>query len=151
MDIENKFITTAVYNKFTKGIVANNIKSEKLVGKSTIAKLINNADLDKTVAILATKTELKVVQDKIIKSQAFTSSFFEGKSHFEDDDTQNYLVLEETYKYFKKISNTTPISLQKSKGLSYEIINPSATSDYSLSPALHYTVTKKGVKFMEIV
>ena len=28
-----------------------------------------------------------------------------GKSHFEDDGTQNYLVFQITYRYFKTVSN----------------------------------------------
>ena len=46
LDIESKYITTADYNKFTKYIVANKIKSEGLVDKSAIAGFINSADLD---------------------------------------------------------------------------------------------------------
>ena len=42
------------------------------------------------------------------------------------------------YKYFKKISNTDHISTWKSKGLSYESINPLTTSDNSHAPALNY-------------
>ena len=45
--IEFKYITNADYNKFTKDIVINKIKSEGLVNKSAIAEFINNADLDK--------------------------------------------------------------------------------------------------------
>ena len=67
-DIESKYITTADYNKFTKDIVANKIKSEGLVNQSDIAGFINNADLDKKkVATLATKAELIAEQGKIIK------------------------------------------------------------------------------------
>ena len=46
LDIESKYITTADYNKFTKGFVSKSIKSEKLVDKSDIAGFIDNADLD---------------------------------------------------------------------------------------------------------
>ena len=46
-EIENKYITTTDYNKFTKNIVDNNIKSKNLVDKSAIAGFINNVDLDK--------------------------------------------------------------------------------------------------------
>ena len=46
-DIKSKFVTTVDYHKFTKDIIANNIKSEGLVNKSTISEFINNADLDK--------------------------------------------------------------------------------------------------------
>ena len=47
-EIENKYITTTDYNKFTKNIVDINIKSKNLVDKSAIAGFINNVDLDKT-------------------------------------------------------------------------------------------------------
>ena len=33
--------------------------------------------------------------------QVFDSIYFRGKSHFEEDDTQNYLVFEPMYRYFK--------------------------------------------------
>ena len=46
---------------------------------------------------LATKSELKAEQEKMIKLQEFDSSYFGGKSHFEDDDTQNYLVFQPMY------------------------------------------------------
>ena len=99
-DIKNEHITTAVYNKFTKDIVANKIKSEGLVNKSDIVGFIDNADLDKGVAILATKTELKAEKDKIAKLEAFDSSYFRGKSNFENDGTQNYLVSQPIQRYF---------------------------------------------------
>ena len=76
-DIESKYITTADYNKFTKNIVDNNIKSRNLVDKS-IARSINNDDLDRKVATLVTKAELTAEQDKITKLQAFDSSYFRG-------------------------------------------------------------------------
>ena len=77
-DIESKYITTADYNKFTKNIVDNNIKSRHFVDKSAIARSITNDDLDRKVATLVTKAELTAEQDKITKSQAFDSSYFRG-------------------------------------------------------------------------
>ena len=71
-----------------------NIKQKGLVNKSDIAVFIDNSDLNKKVATLATKTELKAEQDKLTKLQAFDSSYFRGKSHFEDDGNQNYLVFQ---------------------------------------------------------
>ena len=53
--------------------------------------------MNKKVAPLATKTELKTEQDKIINLQAFDLSYFPDKSHFEEDGEQNYLVLQPTY------------------------------------------------------
>ena len=60
----------------------------------------------KKIITLATKAELKVEQDKIIKLQAFDSSYFRDKSHFVDEDsTQNYLVFQPMYRFFKNIGN----------------------------------------------
>ena len=89
----------------------------------------------KKVATLATKTELKEEPDKIVKLQAFDSSDFYGKSHFEDNGTQNYLVFQPTYKIY--------ISEWKSKGLSDESIKPPSTSNNSLAPGLNYTGNKQ--------
>ena len=52
---------------------------------------------------MATKAELKAEQEKIIKLRTFDSSYFRGKNHFEDDGTQNYLILQPMYRYFKSI------------------------------------------------
>ena len=53
---------------------------------------------------LAAKAELKAEQDKITKLQVFDSSYFPGKSYFEDDHTQNYSVFQLIYRYFKTIN-----------------------------------------------
>ena len=54
----------------------------------------------------ATKTELKAKQDKIINLKTFNLSYFKGKKPFEKNGTQNYLVFQPRYRYFKKIGNT---------------------------------------------
>ena len=81
------------------------------------------------------------------KLKTFDSSYFIGKSHFEEDGTQNYLVFQPINKYFKVITNTDYISSWKSKGLSAESIKPPTTSDNSLTPVLNYYGTKTRVKF----
>ena len=96
----------------------------------------------KKVATLATKAELKSEQDKI-KLQAFDSSYFRGKNHFENDCTQNYLVFQPMCRYFKKIDDGDHILSWKSKGLYDESIKPPATGNNSLPPSLNYFGTKK--------
>ena len=81
------------------------------------------------------------------KLKAFDSSYFRGKSHFEEDRTQSYLVFQPINRYFKVIANTKYISSWKSKGLSDESINPPATSDNSLSPLIDYLDNKIRLKF----
>ena len=106
-------------------------------------------DLDKNLATLATKAELKAEQDKITNLPAFDSSYFQSKNHFEDYGTQNCLVFQSLYRYFKKIGNTDYISSWKSKGFSDEIIKPPTTSDNSLAPTLSYIGDTARVKFDE--
>ena len=79
--------------------------------------------------------------------QAFDSSSFRSKSHFDEDGTQNYLVFQSMYRYFKRTGNTERISWWNSKGFSDEIIKPSTSSDNSLAPVLSNIGNKTRVKF----
>ena len=81
------------------------------------------------------------------KLKTFDSSYFIGKSHFEEDGVQNYLVFQPLNKYVKVITNTDCVSSWKCKALSAESIKPPTTSDNSLTPALNYYGTKTRVKF----
>ena len=66
------------------------------------------------------------------KLKTFDSSYFIGKNHFEEERSQNYLVFQPMYGYFKLIANTKYISEWKSKGISDERIKPLNTSDNNL-------------------
>ena len=88
----------------------------------------------KKAAKLAKRAELKTKQDKITKLEAFDSSYFRGKIHFEDDGSQNCLTFQPMYRNFKKIGNTGHISAWKSKGLSDESIKLSSAFNDSLAP-----------------
>ena len=60
--------------------------------------------------------------------ETFDSICFHGKSHSEDDGTQNYLVFQTAYKFFKTVSiNDSNILSWKTKGLSDESIKPPST------------------------
>ena len=82
--------------------------------------------------------------------KTFDSSYFIGKSHFEEDGTQNYLAFQPMYRYFKVFFITQIfeyVSEWKSKGLSNESIKAISTSDNSLNPTLSYYDTKLRVTF----
>ena len=83
--------------------------------------------------IVANKTENESIENELKKLRTFNSSYFIGKSHFEEDGTQNYLVFQPINRYFKVIANTLYISSWKSKRLSDETINAPVTSDKSYS------------------
>ena len=79
------------------------------VNKSIFPGFINNTDLNKK-SNTSSKAKSKAKQDKTKKLEAFDSSYFCGKSHFEDDSTQNYLVFLPSCEYFKKIGNSDQVS-----------------------------------------
>ena len=81
--------------------------------------------------------------------QAFDSSYFRGKTYFDEDGTQNYLVFIPIFRYFKvnSTNNVDYISSWQSKGLSSENIKLATTSDNTPTPSLNYYGTKIRVKF----
>ena len=97
--------------------------------------------------ITKNKSKKLLIENELDKLKTFDSSYFIGKSHFEEDGTQNYLVFQPINRYFEVITNTDYVSSWKSKGLSAESIKPPTTSDNSLTPALSYYGTKTRVKF----
>ena len=110
------------------------------------ANLITKTDFDAKLSslnrkIITNKTKHLLVENEVKKLKAFDSSYFIGKSHFEEDGTQNYLVFQPMYRYFKRIAGVGSgdyIYYWKSKGLSDERINSIKTSDYGLTLYLSY-------------
>ena len=92
----------------------------------------------------ANKSKHLLVENKLKKLKTFYLCYFIGKSHFEEDGTQNYLVFQPLNKYFKLITNTLSILSWQSKGLSTENIDPLTTS---LSPSINYVGNKIRVEF----
>ena len=128
----DKYITTPEFNT-----LAVDVFSVRLAQ----ANLITKTDFDAKLSIIKRKiTENKrknlLVTNELNKLTTFDSSYFIGKSHFEEDDTQNYLVFQPINKYFKVVTNTDYLSSWESKGLSAENIKPPTTSDNSFTPAL---------------
>ena len=78
-------------------------------------------------------------------------SYFIGKSQFEEDGIQHYLVFQSINRYFKVIANKLYISSWKSKGLSDKTIKPPVTSDNSLTPLIDYVGNKIRIKLPEVV
>ena len=114
--------------------------------------MITKTDFDAKLSILNRKiTQNKIkhllAENELNKLKPFHSSYFIGKSHFEDNGTQNYLVFQPINKYFKINANTDYVSSWKSKGLSAQSIKPPTTSDNSLTPSLSYYRSKTRVKF----
>ena len=98
--------------------------------------------------ITANKTKHLLIENELKKLETFDSSYLRGKSYFEDDGAQNWLVFQPIHRYFKTASDNPSIILSwKSKGLSDESINAPTTSNKFLDPSLDFVGTKARVKF----
>ena len=102
-----------------------------------------------TEKLLQIKQKILLVKNELYKLRTFDSSYFIGKSHFDENGTQNYLVFQPIIRCFKvnTITNTDYISWWKSKGLSAESIKPPRKSNNSLTPELNYYGTETRIKF----
>ena len=102
----DKYIDTQGLNK-----LAADVFNARLEKASLIAKMDFDAKLSRIKReITENKTENLFVKNELNKSKTFDLSYFLGKSHFEEDGTQNYLVFQQLNKYFKVINNTDYVS-----------------------------------------
>ena len=69
------------------------------------------------------KAKHLLVENTLNKLKTFDSSYVIGKSHFDEDRTQNYLVFQPIIRYSKLITSTFYISSWKSKGLSDKVLD----------------------------
>ena len=140
----DKYITISEFNKLTAENFAARLAQANLVTKTDFDdKLIN---LNRKITWKKTKHLL--VENQLKKLETFDSIYFQGKSHFEDDGTQNYVVFQTLYRYFKTVSaNDSNISWWKAKGLSGESIKPPTTSNKVLNPSVDYVGAKARVTF----
>ena len=92
------------------------------------------------------KADHLIVKNESNKLKTFDSSYFIGNSHFEEDGTHNYLVLQPMYRYFKT-NSSYHISSWTSKGFSNESITPLSAPNSFLAPSLNYLGTKIRIKF----
>ena len=77
------------------------------------------------------------VGNEFKKLQTSDSSYLRGKSHFEEDGAQNYLIFQPIYRYFKKISGV---------GSGDGRISSITGSDYTITLELSYYSSKIRVK-----
>ena len=135
-----EYITTPEFN-----FLAKNVFNAKLAQANLIAKTDLDAKLSSlNKKITKNKSKHLLVENELNKLKTFDSGYFIGKSHFEEDGTQNYLVFQPMSKYFQLMTNTLYILSWQSKGLSNENIDPPTTS---LSPLIDYVGNKIRVKF----
>ena len=139
----DKYLDTSEFNKLTADIFNARLAQANLIAKTDFDARLSSLNRK----IIQNKTKHLLVENEVNKLKTFGLDYFIGKSHFEEDGAQNYLVFQPLNKYFKVIANTDYVSSWKSKGLSAESIKPPTTSDNSLTPILNYYGAKTKVTF----
>ena len=123
-----KHITTPEFNTLAADVFNARLSWPHLVRKIGFdAKL---ASFNRKIT--ENKTKHVLVEYELKKLKTFYVSYFIGKSNFEEDGTQNYLVFQPIIRYFKV---NTIITV---KELSAETIKAPTTSDNSFTPAVSY-------------
>ena len=139
----DKYITTPEFNTLVADVFNARLAQANLIAKTDFDAKLSSLNRK----ITSNKSKHLLVENELKKLKTFDSSYFIGKSHFEEDGTQNYLVFQPINRYFKVIANTKYISSWKSKWLSGKSIKFPATSDNSLSPLIDYLDNKIRLKF----
>ena len=88
-----KYITSPEFNKLTTKNFAATLAQGNLVTKIDFDDKLTSLNRK----ITANKTKHLLVENQLKKLETFDSIYFCGKSHFEDDGAQNYLVFQPIY------------------------------------------------------
>ena len=98
----DKYIDTPEFNKLVADVFNAKLAQTNLVTKTDFDVKLSRINRK----ITESKTENVLVKNELNKLKAFHSDYFIGKSHFEEDGTQNYLVFQPLNRYFKVLTNT---------------------------------------------
>ena len=93
-----------------RSIEFNNLAADAFNARLALANLTTKTDFDAKLSslnrkIAANKSKHLLVENELKKLKTFDSGYFRGKSHFEEDGMQNYLVFQPMYRYFKRIAD----------------------------------------------
>ena len=146
-DIENKvdnhnhdkYIATSEFNKLAADVFNARLPQTNLITKTDFDVKLSSHNR----RITQNKIKHLLAENELNKLKTFDSICFVGKSHFDEDGTQNYLVFQTINKYLKVVANTDYVLSWTSKGLSNESSKPPTTSDNSFSPLLSIIVPKQ--------
>ena len=102
----DKYITTPEFNTLAAHVFNARLAQAKLITKTDFDAKLWSPNRKFT----QNKTKHLLVENELNKLKTFDSGYFIGKSHFEEDGTQNYLVFQPINRYFKVIANNDYVS-----------------------------------------
>ena len=91
----DKYITTPGLNTLAGSVFNVRLAQANLVTKTYFDNGVSSLDSK----IAANKIKNESIENELQKLKIFDSSYFRGKSHVEENDTQNYLVSQTLNKY----------------------------------------------------
>ena len=98
----DKYIDTSEFNKLAADVFNARLAQANLITKTDFDAKLSNLNRK----ITTNKTKHLLVENELNKLKTFDSSYFIGKSHFDEDGTQNYLVFQPLNKYFKLVDSS---------------------------------------------
>ena len=98
---QDKYITTPKFNTLAADVFNTRLAQANVVVKTDFDNTVSSLDNE----IATNKTKNKSIENEIKKLKTLDLSFFIGKSHFEEDGSQNYLVFQPIKRYIKLIVN----------------------------------------------
>ena len=104
-EIENK-LNNHNHDKYITTPGFNTLAADLLNARLSQANLVTKTDFDAELSSFNRKMTQNtakhlLIQNELNKLKSFDSSYFFGKSHFEEDGTQNFLVIQPLIGYFK--------------------------------------------------
>ena len=93
----DKYIITPEFNTMAASVFDARLAQANLRTKRDFDAKLSSLN----IKITSNKTKHLLVENELKKLKTFHSSYFISKSHFEEDGTQNYLVFQPMYRYFK--------------------------------------------------
>ena len=96
----DKYITIPEFNTLAASVFNARLAQANLITKTDFDAKLSSLNRK----ITSNKSKHLLVENELKKLKTFDSSYFIGKSHFEEDGTQNNLVFQPMYRYFKKIA-----------------------------------------------
>ena len=86
----DKYIDTSEFNKLAADVFNARTAQANLITKTDFDSKLSNLNRK----ITTNKTKHLLVENELNKLKTFDSSYFIGKSHFEEDGVQSYLVFQ---------------------------------------------------------